>query len=508
MPVSHAVQAPAVQQADAALRLPFDNSFARDMRGFYVPWKPSPSPAPALVHLNRTLALELGLDPAALASPGGLAMLAGVDVPEGAQPLAQAYAGHQFGHFSPHLGDGRALLLGELVDRSGRRRDLVLKGTGRNPFSRGGDGKAALGPALREYLMSESMHALGIPTTRALAVVRTGERVRRDGSPPGAMLARVAASHLRVGTFEFYAAREDAVMLKRLVRYAVARHDPALEGTPDMALGLLDAVSERQAQLVARWMGVGFIHGVMNTDNMTISGETIDYGPCAFLEHFDPRTVYSSIDRQGRYAFGNQPAIAQWNLARLAEALLPIVDHRDTDAVQQIGDVVEGFVARFQRHWTQVLRRKLGLHQEETEDRTLADGFLLLLHRHRVDFTLAFRHLADAIEGQEAPLADLFGRDVPLLLPWLSDWRQRLLRDGRPMVDCAALARSASPFVIPRNHQVEAALAAAVDEGDMVPFERLLGALGQPYDTVESSRPFTLAASREVAAAHRTFCGT
>lgn len=312
-----AVSEPKTPGTGPAFRLPFDNSFFRDMQGFYVPWKPEPSPAPAWVQFNDALALELGLEPATLKSATGLAWLSGVEMPAEAAPLAQAYAGHQFGQFSPHLGDGRALLLGELIDTAGQRRDLALKGSGRTPFSRRGDGKAALGPALREYLMGEAMHALGIPTTRALAVIRTGERVNREGSPPGAILVRVAASHLRVGTFEFFAAREEEVMLRRLLDYAVARHDPALAKLSDKPIPMLEAVCERQAQLIARWMGVGFIHGVMNTDNMSISGETIDYGPCAFMEGFDPATVFSSIDRQGRYAYGQQPAMAQWNLARL-----------------------------------------------------------------------------------------------------------------------------------------------------------------------------------------------
>ena len=503
-----AVSEPKTPGTGPAFRLPFDNSFFRDMQGFYVPWKPEPSPAPAWVQFNDALALELGLEPATLKSATGLAWLSGVEMPAEAAPLAQAYAGHQFGQFSPHLGDGRALLLGELIDTAGQRRDLALKGSGRTPFSRRGDGKAALGPALREYLMGEAMHALGIPTTRALAVIRTGERVNREGSPPGAILVRVAASHLRLGTFEFFAAREEEVMLRRLLDYAVARHDPALAKLSDKPIPMLEAVCERQAQLIARWMGVGFIHGVMNTDNMSISGETIDYGPCAFMEGFDPATVFSSIDRQGRYAYGQQPAMAQWNLARLAEALLPVLDARDIDVVERVEQVVAGFAVRFDRHWTGQLRAKLGLAAEEPDDRALADDFLQLLQREKVDFTLAFRLLSDAITGPDAALHDLFGRERPALSDWLARWRQRMAREGRTLQDCAATAWSVNPFVIPRNHQVEAALSSAVDEADLGPFERLLAVLGRPYETVESARPFTLPASPEVAAAHRTFCGT
>ncbi len=330
------------------------------------------------------------------------------------------------------------MLLGELIDTAGQRRDLALKGSGRTPFSRRGDGKAALGPALREYLMGEAMHALGIPTTRALAVIRTGERVNREGSPPGAILVRVAASHLRVGTFEFFAAREEEVMLRRLLDYAVARHDPALAKLSDKPIPMLEAVCERQAQLIARWMGVGFIHGVMNTDNMSISGETIDYGPCAFMEGFDPATVFSSIDRQGRYAYGQQPAMAQWNLARLAEALLPVLDARDIDVVERVEQVVAGFAVRFDRHWTGQLRAKLGLAAEEPDDRALADDFLQLLQREKVDFTLAFRLLSDAITGPDAALHDLFGRERPALSDWLARWRQRMAR-GK---DLAGLRRN------------------------------------------------------------------
>ncbi len=339
-------------------------------------------------------------------------------------------------------------------------------------------------------------------------LIRTGERVNREGSPPGAILVRVAASHLRVGTFEFFAAREEEVMLRRLLDYAVARHDPALAKLSDKPIPMLEAVCERQAQLIARWMGVGFIHGVMNTDNMSISGETIDYGPCAFMEGFDPATVFSSIDRQGRYAYGQQPAMAQWNLARLAEALLPVLDARDIDVVERVEQVVAGFAVRFDRHWTGQLRAKLGLAAEEPDDRALADDFLQLLQREKVDFTLAFRLLSDAITGPDAALHDLFGRERPALSDWLARWRQRMAREGRTLQDCAATAWSVNPFVIPRNHQVEAALSSAVDEADLGPFERLLAVLGRPYETVESARPFTLPASPEVAAAHRTFCGT
>jgi uncharacterized protein YdiU (UPF0061 family) len=323
----------------------FDNTYARDLEGFYVPWKGAEVPAPRMIRFNRPLAEELGLDADALDTDAGAAIFAGHQAPEGAEPLAMAYAGHQFGGFSPQLGDGRALLLGEVIDRQGRRRDIHLKGSGRTPFSRGGDGKAVLGPVLREYIIGEAMHALGVPTTRALAAVATGEEImRQDGPAPGAVLARVASSHLRVGTFQFFAARGETERLRQLADYAIARHYPDLAGQPDRYLGLLKAVRDRQAALIAQWMNFGFVHGVMNTDNMTISGETIDYGPCAFIDGYDPAMVFSSIDQHGRYAYGNQPKIAQWNLARLAETLLDLINPDDSDdAVKRASDVVNGF---------------------------------------------------------------------------------------------------------------------------------------------------------------------
>ena len=313
----------------------FDNTYVRELPGFYVPYQPAPAPAPRLLFLNETLAAELKLDTAALSGPEGAALFAGNRLPEGAEPIAQAYAGHQFGGFSPQLGDGRALLLGEVIDRAGRRRDIAFKGSGRTPYSRGGDGKAAVGPMLREALLGEAMHALAIPTTRALAVAATGEPVQREQALPGAVLTRVAASHLRVGTFQFFAARGDVDKLRRLADYAIARHDPVLIGTPDRYQALLRAVAARQATLMAQWLNVGFIHGVMNTDNMAISGETIDYGPCAFMEAYDPAAVFSSIDHGGRYAYGNQPHIARWNLARFAETLLPLIAEGDDEAAAQ-----------------------------------------------------------------------------------------------------------------------------------------------------------------------------
>ena len=497
----------------------FDNSFARELEGFYVPWRPAAVPAPRLLFLNRSLAAELGLDVASLDGPAGAATFAGNALPDGAEPLAQAYAGHQFGGFSPQLGDGRAVLLGEVIDRQGRRRDIAFKGSGRTPFARGGDGKAAVGPMLREVLLGEAMHALGIPTTRALAVVATGEPVYREQALPGAVLTRVAASHIRVGTFEFFASRGDVERLRKLAEYTLARHDPALAAAPQPFLALLQAVAERQAALVAQWMNVGFIHGVMNTDNMAISGETIDYGPCAFIEAYSPAAVFSSIDHQGRYAFGNQPDIACWNLARLAETLLPLLADDPEQAVAMATEVIAAFPAQYRRHLLRGQRAKLGLRRGEPDDDSadaaLAEDWLTLLDAERVDFTLGWRRLADAAAGDEAPLRALF-TDARAPDAWLARWRARCAGEDHSAGHGPALARieraeamrRVNPRVIPRNHRVEEALAAASDEGDLAPFERLLDALRQPYDESGKLAPYAEPAPAAVTACYRTFCGT
>ncbi len=492
----------------------FDNSYARDLEGLYVAWPPAKVPEPRLLFLNRDLATELGLDAAALDSTEAADVFAGNRLPEGAAPLAQAYAGHQFGNFSPQLGDGRALLLGELIDRRGRRRDIAFKGSGRTPFSRGGDGKAALGPMLREVLIGEAMHALGIPTTRALAVAATGEPVQREAVLPGAVLTRVAASHLRVGTFQMFAARGELDKLRALAEYSIARHDVGLAGTPGRYPALLRAVAERQAALLAQWMNVGFIHGVMNTDNMTISGETIDYGPCAFMEAYDPGAVFSSIDHQGRYAYANQPLIARWNLARLAEALLPLMAAADDEpavrqAVAQVTAVIDDFPALYGAALRRGQRAKLGLQRcnDDAADSALADDWLALLRSQQVDFTLAWRRLADAADGDEAPLRALF-TDPQALSAWLLRWRERLSRETGPAAGRAAQMRSVSPWLIPRNHRVEEALAAASNEGDLAPFERLLAALRLPFDELPQHAAYAEPAPAAVTACYRTFCGT
>ena len=492
----------------------FDNSYARDLPGFYVPWKPAPVAAPRLLFLNEALAAELGLDASMLRGEEGAALFAGNKLPEGAEPLAQAYAGHQFGGFSPQLGDGRALLLGEVLDAQGRRRDIALKGSGRTPFSRGGDGKAAVGPMLREVLVGEGMHALGVPTTRALAVAATGEPVYRERELPGAVLARVAASHLRVGTFQFFAARQEHDKLRQLAEYAIARHDPDLADTPGRYLALLGRVAQRQAALIAQWMNVGFIHGVMNTDNMTLSGETIDYGPCAFMEAYDPQAVFSSIDHQGRYAYRNQPLIAQWNLARLAETLLPLMvgDGGEAEAERAVAEataVLEDFSRQYQAALLQGQRAKLGLapQGDDAADIELANAWLELLHAQQVDFTLAWRRLADAAAGNEAPLRALFATPAAPDA-WLARWRRRL--EGEPQEQAGARAermRRASPWIIPRNHRVEEALEAAT-LGDLGPFERLLAALRRPYEEDPANARYAEPAPAAVTAGYQTFCGT
>ncbi len=497
----------------------FDNSFARELPGFYVSRQPVVVRAPRLLFLNHSLAEELGLDLASLDDQARADIFAGNTVPDGAEPLAQAYAGHQFGGFSPQLGDGRALLLGEVIDRHGHRRDIAFKGSGRTPFARGGDGKAAVGPMLREVLVSEAMHALGIPTTRALAVAATGEQVFRESALPGAVLTRVAASHLRVGTFEFHAARGDVDSVRKLAEYTIARHDPALVGTPQRFLGLLQNVAERQAALIAQWMNVGFIHGVMNTDNMTISGETIDYGPCAFMEAYDPAAVFSSIDHQGRYAFGNQPDIACWNLARLAEALLPLLSDDSEQAIAMASEVIVAFPALYRRHLLSGQRAKLGLVRDEPADNSadtaLVDDWLALLHAEQVDFTLGWRRLADAAGGDEAPLRALFA-DARAPDAWLARWRARCASESANIKhgpsteerDRATRMRNVNPIVIARNHRVEEALAAASDHDDLAPFERLLDALRKPYDETPEAAPYAEPAPAAVTARYRTYCGT
>jgi uncharacterized protein YdiU (UPF0061 family) len=483
--------------------LTLENSYARDLQGFSVPWRPEAAPAPRSLFFNAELADELGLDVAALAGEAGSALFAGNTVPEGAEPIAQAYAGHQFGGFSPQLGDGRAILLGEVIDRAGRRRDIALKGSGRTPFSRGGDGKAAVGPMLREVLIGEAMHALGIPTTRALAVVATGQPVLRETVLPGAVLTRVAASHIRVGTFQFFAARGDVERVRQLAEYTIARHDPDLVGAPKRFLGLLERVAERQAALIAQWMNVGFIHGVMNTDNMTISGETIDYGPCAFMEGFDPATVFSSIDHRGRYAYGNQPSIAHWNLARLGETLLPLLDGEPQRAQEIATSVLDSFPRRYDEYWRRGMAAKLGLRELGEQESRLVEDLLVLLREQGVDYTQVFRSLSSFLRGHTEPTESLFADAAPFTA-WAVRWLARIARDPTATADGMD---AANPIYIPRNEKVEEALDAAT-AGELQPFRTLLGVVRQPFTERPGLEPFAKPGSRSFAAGYRTFCGT
>jgi uncharacterized protein YdiU (UPF0061 family) len=485
--------------------LTFENSYARELPDLVVPWQAAQAPAPKLLVLNEELARELGADAAALGSPEGVAVLVGNAVADGSSPVAQAYSGHQFGGFSPRLGDGRALLLGEVLDVHGRRRDLHLKGSGRTPFARGGDGKAAVGPMLREYVVGEAVHALGIPTTRALAVVATGGDVVRETLLPGAVLARVAASHLRVGTFQYAAAHGDPDVVRRLADYAIARHHPHAAEADNPYLALLEAVAEAQAALVAQWMLAGFIHGVMNTDNMTISGETIDYGPCAFMEAFDPATVFSSIDHGGRYAYGNQPRVAQWNLARLAETLLPLIDADSQAAIGAATGVLEAFPEHYRREWTGGMRTKLGMTDERPGDDALIDELLALLYAQRVDYTSALRALAATLAGEGAGARPLF-TEPEALDAWAERWRARVAPEAGAAAAVAERMRRVNPLYIPRNHQVEAALDAAT-AGELDPLHRLVEVVSRPFDERPGLEAYAGPAPEDFGA-YRTFCGT
>jgi uncharacterized protein YdiU (UPF0061 family) len=489
----------------------FENTYARLPERFYARVDPTRVAAPSLVKVNVELARSLGLDLNVLASERGVEILAGNRVAEGAEPLALAYAGHQFGHFVPQLGDGRANLLGEVLGRDGVRYDIQLKGSGPTPFSRRGDGRAALGPVLREYIVSEAMAALGVPTTRALAAVTTGERVMRESFLPGAVLTRIAASHLRVGTFQYFAAREDTEGTRMLADYAIARHYPDAAQAKQPYRALLDGVIARQAHLVAQWMLLGFIHGVMNTDNTSISGETIDYGPCAFMEAYDPNMVFSSIDHQGRYAYGNQPHAAHWNLTRLAEALLPVLEQEqgsEEAALAAAKEALAAFEPQFEAARSVGLRRKLGLFTEREGDATLAEDLLERMAANHADFTLTFRRLADALAGAEGErrVRTLF-TDPGAYDSWAARWRRRLEEEPVSGEARAAAMRTASPAFIPRNHVVEAALDAAVGRQDFQPFEELLDVVSRPYEDRPDRERYATPAHPEECV-RQTFCGT
>lgn len=479
----------------------FDNSFTRLPHSFYSKLNPTPVRAPGLSVLNESLAVSLGLSAEALRSEYGVATLAGNTIPEGAMPLAQAYAGHQFGYFNM-LGDGRAILIGEQITPSGERFDIQLKGPGRTPYSRGGDGRAALGPMLREYIISEAMYGLGIPTTRSLAVVSTGQPVIRESELPGAILTRVAASHLRVGTFQYASNWCGIEDLRALADYTLQRHYPEADGSENRYLALLQAVIKRQASLIAKWQLVGFIHGVMNTDNMAISGETIDYGPCAFMDVYHPDTVFSSIDREGRYAYGNQPNIGGWNLARFAETILPLLSDNELKAVEIAEDTLGEYFDLYQRNWLDGMRAKLGIFHEEEQDETLIQNLLNLMQKHRADYTNTFRALTLGICEEHS---SLFGSTE--YAHWYEQWQARLERQQHSKDDVRQLMRRSNPAVIPRNHRVEEALDAASQEGDYSVMQRLLNVLSEPFAYSTEQEEYTSLPTASTRP-YRTYCGT
>lgn len=497
------------QEQEMETELQLESNFAEQLAGLYSEWQAAPVPNPKLLLLNEGLAAQLGLSVAALRSDGA-ALFSGQRLASGSRPVAQAYAGHQFGVFNPQLGDGRALLLGEIRDPQGKLWDLHLKGSGRTPFSRGGDGKAALGPMLREYVIGEALHALGIPSTRALGVVATGETVQREQPLPGAILARVASSHLRVGTFQFVAVREQEDLLRRLADYAIARHYPELAELcgGERYLAFVDAVMQRQARLIAQWMGVGFIHGVMNTDNMSIAGESIDFGPCAFLDAYDPGTVFSSIDQNGRYAYGEQPRIGQWNLVRLAECLVPLVADDVDQAIARLTETLQRFPQLYQQAWREVFARKLGIPDVRAEDGALMEDFLLLLDQEHADFTLAFRSLAADLQDMDPAQRERLG--IPAIPESWASWRARWharLGDARPAGAVAAAMDAVNPLYIPRNHQVEITLAAASQSNDSRLLEKLLTVLADPYTARLEYLPYSEPMPGSFGP-YRTFCGT
>jgi uncharacterized protein YdiU (UPF0061 family) len=490
------------------VHFPFQNTYAALPANFFARVAPTPVASPRLVKLNRPLAVRLGLDPELLASPEGAEILAGKRLPDGADPIAMAYAGHQFGHFVPQLGDGRAILLGEVIDADGIRRDIQLKGSGPTPFSRRGDGRAALGPVLREYIVSEAMWALGIPTTRSLAAVVTGENVMRETMLPGAVLTRVASSHIRVGTFQFFAARGDTDGVRRLADHVIARHYPDAAKAERPYHALLEGVIARQAQLVARWLLVGFIHGVMNTDNSSISGETIDYGPCAFMDHYDPAAVFSSIDEQGRYAYANQPRIALWNLTRLAECLLPLFSDDQEKAVAEAQTLLGEFPEKFTAAYQSGLRQKIGLFASRDGDEALVQDLLDGMAQNQADFTLTFRRLADAARDPEgdSEVRQLFSEPAAFD-QWAVRWRQRLGSEPQSTTERSAAMRTVNPAFIPRNHRIEAIIDAAVNRNDYAPFEELLTVLAKPFEDQPEFARYAEPPQPEQRVL-QTFCGT
>jgi serine/tyrosine/threonine adenylyltransferase len=508
MPLTDSIEKSLAAERTAGPIVAFTHSYARLPEHFFARLSPTPVAKPRLIKFNESLAEELGIDTRGIGPDELAAIFAGNVIPPGAEPIAMAYAGHQFGNFVPQLGDGRAILLGEVLDRNGKRRDVQLKGAGRTPFSRGGDGRAALGPVLREYLVSGAMHALGIPTTRALAAVSTGEPVYRDRRLPGAILTRVASSHIRIGTFQYFAARGDTEAVERLSGYLIDRHFPEARDSERPLLALLQIVVERQASLVARWMHVGFIHGVMNTDNTALSGETIDFGPCAFMDSYDPATTFSAIDELGRYAYGNQPTIAQWNLARFAETLLPLLDPNPERAIEHVNEEISAFTSRFQEHSLAGMRNKLGLSSNEEGDLGLVHTLLQAMHENAADFTLTLRRLcaAAADEKADANVRALFANPAAYD-SWVARWRSRLAAESLEPDARAQAMRTVNPAFIARNHRVDRALAAAIEYGDFSPFAERLTVLSRPYEDQADFADYANPPHTDERV-FRTFCGT
>jgi len=498
--------------SDHSKNFRFDNTYSKLPERFYARLDPTPVQEPGIIKVNRLLARRLGLDPNFLETPTGANILAGNQVPEGAEPLAMAYAGHQFGGWVPQLGDGRAILLGEVIGSDGRRHDVHLKGAGQTPFSRNGDGRAWIGPVLREYIVSETMAALGIPTTRTLAAVTTGEAVMREATYPGAVLVRVASSHIRVGTFQFFDARQDVEALRLLSDHVIDRHYPEARDSQNPYLALLEGVIARQATLIAKWMAVGFIHGVMNTDNMSISGETIDYGPCAFMDIYHPETVFSSIDHMGRYAYGNQPKIAHWNLSCFTSSILPLIDPNEEAAVEAATDKLNSFSEQFNSTWASYLGSKVGLLDHQDGDAGLAQELLDCMAVNKADFTLTFRRLCDLSnqkdfenDSQDEPFTALF-EDQSMAEGWLVKWRARLSQEGRSQLERQTAMRAMNPAYVPRNHRVEEIIAAAL-EGDFHPFEKFIDILSRPFDDQPRNIDFQNPPLPEEIV-RETFCGT
>lgn len=488
------------------MSISFSHTFANEMDGFYQACSPEKCTAPRLLQVNTVLADELGLDHKLLHGELGASIFSGNSLLDDSKPIAQVYAGHQFGMFTPQLGDGRALLLGEVIDGNGDRRDIQLKGSGRTPFSRGGDGKSALGPVLREYLVSEAMHQFGIATTRALAAVGTEDWVAREELRPRAVLTRVSASHIRVGSFEFFAAKGESIQVKRLADYAINRHFPDIKDSEDVYLQFFKSVLQNQAKLIADWMSVGFVHGVMNTDNMTISGETIDYGPCAFVDRYVPSTVFSSIDEHGRYAYENQPKIGQWNLAQLAKSLIPLYQEDHEVVIQRFVDELDKFNHIYESCWLENMRAKLGLIGESESDLELVNDLLTLMHQGAADFTLTFRYLADVRLESSLKFKSQFNESVNVN-DWLSRWRKRVVADGQSEHQCVLSMNAINPLYIPRNHKIEEALEAAANDNDYEPFRTMLNVVSEPY-CLRSGFDKYAEPPPPNAAPYITFCGT